>query len=288
MARRFTNGVDLTLTQLLNAILQTLATDPALSEGRVYYHSGRQTLVYQSPTAIINLGRLDQITPPTAPLNLNAQRITALADPTAAQDAVSRAYLDAAIAALNSGQAWKDSVRVASTATVDLTLGTVVAQVIDGVTLAAGDRILLKNQQFPQDNGIYTVQAAGAALRSPDANSPEGLRAATVLVEAGTANFDTGWHQTTDGISVNTTQLIWVKIFGGAASALRKFTATVGGTASMAVAHNFGTRDVKVQVRDAVSHAVVDPEIVMTDLNTVTILEAVAPAAASRAVVVTG
>lgn len=288
MARNFYNGINLNLTQLLNAVAQVLATDPARSEGRFYYSSTRKTWVFHTDTAIIDLGRLDQIAPPTGPVNLNAQRITSLADPTAAQDAVTRAYLDAQITALNSGQAWKDSVRVASTANVAVATGTVAGQVIDGVTLVAGDRILLKDQTTASENGIYVVQPAGAAIRSADANTAEGLRAATVLVEQGTANFDTGWNQTADGITVGTTALTWVKIFGGATSQVRKFVATVGGAASMAVTHSFSTRNVIVQVDDASTFAVVEPDIVKTDVNTVTITEATAPAAGSRIVTILG
>ncbi|MFO0424849.1 MAG: beta strand repeat-containing protein [Planctomycetia bacterium] len=61
----------------------------------------------------------------------------------------------------------KRPVRVATTA--NLTLSGLATQV-DGVTLAAGDRVLVKNQTLPTENGIY-IAAANAWSRAPDANT---------------------------------------------------------------------------------------------------------------------
>ena len=61
---------------------------------------------------------------------------------------------------------WKDPVRVATTGANIVLSGT---QTIDGVALAAGDRVLVKDQTAPSENGIYDV-ASGAWARSSDAN----------------------------------------------------------------------------------------------------------------------
>jgi hypothetical protein len=75
--------------------------------------------------------------------------------------------------------------------------------VIDGVTLATGDRILIKDQASASQNGIYVVAASGAPARASDADTgtklPGGSR---VVVEQGTVNADTGWVATHGGTPI--------------------------------------------------------------------------------------
>ncbi len=77
-------------------------------------------------------------------------RATNLADPSGSQDAVTLAYLQARL----SGLTPKAPVRAASTADIDLAVAADPSPV-NGVTLANNDRILLKNQTAPEENGIY-------------------------------------------------------------------------------------------------------------------------------------
>ena len=143
---------------------------------------------------------------PTASVNLNSQKIINLADPTLATDATTKQYVDALVA----GLAWKDTVKLASTANVALT-GNVS---VDGVTTAAGDRVLLKNQTAPAENGLW-VASAGAWARATDADIEADLSNAAVFVSQGTVNKDTAWVMTTDApITVATTGLTWVQFSG--------------------------------------------------------------------------
>lgn len=84
-------------------------------------------------------------------------------------------------------------VRVATTANGTLASAFANTSVVDGVTLATGDRILLKNQTTATDNGVYTVNASGAPTRAAD--WPVGLDVVgySVRVTAGTANANTVW-----------------------------------------------------------------------------------------------
>jgi len=145
---------------------------------------------------------------PTVDVSWGGFKITNLGTPTAATDASTKGYVDAAI----SGLAWKDTVRVASTANVNVATGGLVA--VDGVTTVGGDRVLLKNQTAGAENGIY-VAAAGAWARSSDAAAAGDLLNAACFVSEGTTNADTAWVMTTNApITVGTTSLTWVQFSG--------------------------------------------------------------------------
>jgi hypothetical protein len=155
----------------------------------------------------VQTSRLDQMAAPTSSVSFNSQRITAVADPTSAQDAATKAYVDAT----RQGLDVKDSVRVATTADITLS-GT---QTIDGIAVIAGNRVLVKNQSTASQNGIYVV-AASAWSRSADANSASNISPGLfTFVEEGTVNADSGWVLTTDGtITVDTTSLTFVQFSG--------------------------------------------------------------------------
>lgn len=106
----------------------------------------------------------------------------------------------------------KQSVRVATTGTIALTG----LQVVDGVTLLAGDRVLVKNQTAAKDNGIY-LAAGSAWQRAPDADSNAEVTSAMILsVEQGTTLADTRWQLVTDGsIIVGTTALTFQNVTQG-------------------------------------------------------------------------
>ena len=141
-----------------------------------------------------------------------------VATPTDAAHIATKGYVDSA----RQGLDVKQSVRVASTANVDISTGLEAGDIIDGVTLVAGDRVLLKNQTTTSENGIYVAVASGAASRSSDANGTADtgeLKSGTfAFVEEGTVNFDSGFVVSTDGtITVGSTGITWTQ-FSGAGS----------------------------------------------------------------------
>ncbi len=155
----------------------------------------------------VRTNRLDQMAAPTASVSMNSQKITNLADPTSASDAATKAYVDASRLGLDV----KDSVRVATTANITLS-GT---QTIDGVSVIAGDRVLVKDQSTGSQNGIYVV-AAGAWSRATDADvNAEVTAGMFTFVAEGTTNADTGWVLTTnDTITLGTTSLTFAQFSG--------------------------------------------------------------------------
>lgn len=133
-----------------------------------------------------------------------------LASPTAATDAANKAYVDA----LLSGLEWKTAVRAATTTAGTLATAYANGSVIDTVTLATGDRILIKNQASAIENGIYTVNISGAPTRSTDANTTAGLNNATVLVLSG-GQTDTAWTQTTQNPTIGSSNIVFAQFGGG-------------------------------------------------------------------------
>jgi hypothetical protein len=142
----------------------------------------------------------------------DANGTISVATPTADGHAATKGYVDAA----RSGLDVKQSVRVATTAAVLLASGLENGDEIDGVTLATGNRVLVKNQGTASENGIYVVQATGAAVRATDFDGTgEVSGGAFTFVEEGTVNADSGWVVTSNGaITVGTDAIAWAQFSG--------------------------------------------------------------------------
>jgi hypothetical protein len=358
MARKFLTALDLNKNELQNAVLQNLASAPSTpAAGQMYYNTTDDAVYFYDGTSWIDVtdavtlggqagsyylsranhtgtqaastisdfdtqvrtSRLDQMAAPTASVALNSQKITGLANGTAATDAVNKGQLDA----VSSGLDPKASVRVATTANITLDG----PQTVDGVQLNNYDRVLVKNQTTASENGIYVVDEAGPWSRAGDADTSADVTAGMyAFVEEGTTNGDTGWVLTTNNpIVVGTTALVFVQFSGAAdvtagdgltktgstlavgagtgisvsadavaidtAVVARKASANVGDGAAtqIDVAHNLGTRDITVSVIEAGSpygHVLCDVESL--DANTVRLRFASAPTLNQYRVIVVG
>lgn len=145
----------------------------------------------------VRTNRLDQMAVPTAAVAFNGQKATGLADGTNAQDAVTFSQLNAIV----NNQTWKataDAMTTAALPAVTATTTTLTATANgvlgaqDGVTLANGDTLLVKDQAAPAQDGIYVVTDVGSAgtpfilTRRADADTAAELSDATLLVDNGT------------------------------------------------------------------------------------------------------
>lgn len=132
--------------------------------------------------------------------------------PSGSTDAANKAYVDSSVAGLS----WKQAVRVATTADGTFASAYDNGSTVDGVSLATGDRILIKNQSDATTNGIYIVAASGAPTRATDADSGAELVNASVYVSEGTANADKQFVCTTNAtITIGATNITFTEFSSG-------------------------------------------------------------------------
>lgn len=365
MAFKFGDAIDLAKNQILNALLHVLSSAPSSPlEGQTYYDStNKRSYIYNGTSWVlkatdsdllqgqnsayhlsranhtgtqlaatvsdfdtqVRTSRLDQMAAPTGSVSMNNQKITSLLDPTSAQDAATKAYVDATATGLDV----KASVRVATTAALpsNTRSGNVLTASangalpsIDGVSLSVNDRILVKNEATGANNGIYTVTSLGGAgstwsfTRATDADSSAEVTGGMfTFVTEGTTNADTGWVLTTnDTVTLNTTALTFSQFSGagtytagtgltltGGQFAIdtasgygsRKYAASIGdgSTTSIVVTHNLGTKDLVWSLYDNSSpYAAFITDVQMTTVNTVTVVFATAPTSNQYRIVLIG
>lgn len=247
------------------------------------------------------------------------RKIQNLPTPSAAADAATKGYVDSAV----EGLAWKDSCRVATQANLSLASP---GATIDGITMAANDRVLVRSQAAPAENGIYIWNGAATPMtRALDASTAAELEQAIVTVEEGTSASAT-FRQSSVNFTLDSGAVAWTG-FGTSAPAATESTAGIlevatqaeadagtsdttaltplklanwsgrsrkmsqaigdGAATSYTVTHNFNSRDVTVQVyRNSGNYDSVLVEVRRTSVNAVAIVFDTAPALNAYVVVV--
>jgi len=157
----------------------------------------------------------DGLTTAKAPGGLTRRR--ALAAGAAALGAAAGAGLlarDERDAAAGPAGSWKDPVRTVATGNVDLTSGLAAGSSVNGVTLVAGDRVLVAAQATASENGIYVAPPSGTASRASDALTGTDFLALATWVTESTYS-DTLWLCTNDAPITVGSSAIALRCVGG-------------------------------------------------------------------------
>lgn len=153
---------------------------------------------------------LNALAAPTASVAMGGQLLTGLGTPVSGTDAATKAYVDG----LSQGLDVKTSVRALSTTLVGGTASG--PQTVDGVSVIAGERVLINNGSLAT-NGIYVV-AAGTWARAADMDVWAEVPGAFTFVEEGTVYADTGWVSTANASgTLGTTGITWTQFSGAGA-----------------------------------------------------------------------
>jgi hypothetical protein len=162
-------------------------------------------------TVILSTNKVTDLAAPTSDFSMNSNKITNLATPTNSSDAATKAYVDGVAEGLHVHEA----ARVYVSTNINLANALEAGDVIDGVTLIAGDRVLVNAQTTTSQNGIYVVQATGAAVRALDFDTAAEVDSGDfIFVTAGTTYAATGWVQTLKPATIGTDPISFTQFSG--------------------------------------------------------------------------
>ena len=160
-------------------------------------------------TARTNLGLGTMAVQNSATVSISGGSITGLSTPSNNSDVAIKSYVDDAVAGLRT----RTIAEVATTANVNLTNGLEAGDTIDGVTLVAGDRVLVKDQSDATENGLYLAVSSGAASRDPEHDSIAELSGGMVVVNQGSTNDNKIFLCTTDSDgSLGSTNITYTQV----------------------------------------------------------------------------
>ena len=164
------------------------------SDGNFIVGSGSTWVAESGSTARSSLGLGTISTQAANSVAISGGTITGLGSPSASSDAATKNYVDNLVTGLKT----RIITRVATTANINLSNALENGDTLDGITLATGNKVLVKDQTDATENGIYNVVASGAATRNTDYNTVAELAGQLVIVQEGSTNADKIFLCTTD------------------------------------------------------------------------------------------
>ncbi|WP_372663577.1 hypothetical protein [Amycolatopsis kentuckyensis] len=237
-------------------------------------HTGTQLAATISDLATaVRLNALDQLAAPTGDLSIANHKLVNVTNPTAAQDAATKAYVDSSLGAISGGLAFKGAARVASSANVSVAAA---PATVDGVAPTNGDVVLLTAQTTGSEGGAWVWNGAGAAMTRP-ANwdtTAEAVPGSIWVVQQGTYDNQLA-ILSNDTFTLGVTTPTFVFINPGAAVGDAGITATcpaVTAGTTWTINHGFNTRGVGIVVYRATSpYDEIDAYITHDTVNAISI-----------------
>jgi hypothetical protein len=187
--------------------------------GNIGTHSDLTTGVHGVSGDVVGTSDAQTLTNKTMgdDLLMDGNQISGLGTPDQPDHAATKAYVDGVAEGLHIHA----SAVAATTANINISTDLMVGDIIDGVTLAATNRVLVKNQTTASQNGIYEVQSSGAAIRATDFDSPAEVDGGDfIFITGGNTQADTGWVQTSEAVVTIGTDPIYFTQFSGAGTFL--------------------------------------------------------------------
>ena len=164
------------------------------SDGNFIVGSGSTWVAENGSTARASLGLGTISTQASNSVAISGGTITGLGSPSGSSDAATKNYVDNLVTGLKT----RIITRVATTGNINLTNALENGDTLDGITLATGNKVLVKDQTDATQNGIYDVVASGTATRNTDYDTVAELAGQLVIVQEGSANADKIFLCTTD------------------------------------------------------------------------------------------
>ena len=160
-------------------------------------------------TARSNLGLGTMAVQNSGTVSISGGSITGIGTPSNNSDVAIKSYVDELVAGLRT----RIIAEVATTANVNLSNGLEAGDTIDGVTLVAGDRVLVKSQSDATENGLYLAVSSGAASRDPQYDTIAELSGGLIVVNQGSQNDNKIFLCTTDSDgSLGSTNITYTQV----------------------------------------------------------------------------
>ena len=172
----------------------TAIGDLAKTDGNFIVGNGSTWVAENGSTARSSLGLGTISTQASSSVSISGGSITGLGAPSSGSDAATKTYEDDLVAGLKT----RIICRAATTANVTLSSDLQNGDTLDGITLATGNRVLVKNQSTASQNGVYTVVASGTASRDTDFDAIGELAGQLVIIQEGSTNAEKMFLCTTD------------------------------------------------------------------------------------------
>lgn len=272
-----------------DAATKTYVDDASTADRSRANHTGTQLASTVSNfDTTVRANRLDQMAAPTGPVAFNGQQITGVADPSSAQDAATRNYVDTQLAGVTSGQILKGDVRAVVTTNVNISSP---GATLDGLAASAGDVFLLTAQTTGTQNGPYVWNGAAVPMTRATNwdTSGEAVRGSYWVIREGSKadQFALLTNDTNVTIGTTTPTFTYIAAQSGAVNGYTTTSPSTSAGGTWTVTHNLNSRYVLAQVaRVGSPYDFVDVRIERTTVNTLSVLPDVAMASGEYEVMV--